>query len=180
MVSGPKGHAPVRTRNNQRSHRRNESESNWAKQSWALAQGDGSEIVKAHDISMGRKEIVTIPHRLQNQDKMLREQMWVTSTEETSSFKGIHPGPKLISQDLADLDLQADNLLKVRSLGDWKRGLTLRLLCLVQGPLSPSPALSQHHILLFTLAVYNDLFNWVSIQCFISLYARYAQLKTNF
>lgn len=67
------------------------------------------------------------------------------STQETSSFKGIHPGPKpLISQDLADLDLQADNLLKVRSLGDLKRGLTLRLLCLaasflIPGTLKPFP-----------------------------------------
>lgn len=39
------------------------------------SQGSGSEIEKAHEISMGRKEIVTIPHRLQAQDEVLREQI---------------------------------------------------------------------------------------------------------
>ena len=49
-----------------------------------------------------------------------------------------------------------------------------------QGHFNPFPSLPQHYTPLFTLAIYSDLFNWVSIQHLTSLHARCSQFRSNF
>lgn len=90
----------------------------------------------------------------------IREQMSVTSMEETCLFSGNPSGPKTFAYfpGLADLDLQPNKPAEVRSLGDVKCDLILRLFhscCLLlvllssQGPLnsacSPPSTLDYAH-----------------------------------